>query len=226
MKTATEVKQRMHGLYPDAMNALNTLPESILEANKLARVPQGSHLFREADQCECFMWLIEGTVRVFKNSEEGREITLYRVSPGELCVLSLQSLFTGSGFPAAAVADTNLIGVVMSKADFDLAIDDSKEFRKYLLQNLSQRLSEIVQLISEVTFSRLDLRLACLMGQRFERSNGSPLKITHAELARELGTTREMISRILKEFEHQQCISLARGEIHLVSSEGLSWFSH
>jgi CRP/FNR family transcriptional regulator, anaerobic regulatory protein len=225
MKTAVEIKNQVYGHYPDAVSALNTLPKNILEACKKLRVPSGTHLFRETEQCQCFMWLLEGTVRVYKHSREGREITLYRVTPGEFCVLSLQSLLTGTGFPAEAVADTELVAVTMSQADFDQAIDESKEFRRYLLQNLSQRLGDIVQLVSEVTFHRLDLRLACLMGQLFERSNGAPLKITHAQLAREMGTTREMVSRILKEFEHQQCITLSRGEIHLVSSEGLNWFS-
>jgi len=225
MKTAADMKKQIHGYYPDAINALNALPDNILAASKQTCIPQGSHLFRESDHCECFMWLLEGTVRVYKHSREGREITLYRVTPGEFCVLSLQSLLTGSGFPAEAVADTELIGVTMSLADFDQAIDESKEFRRYLLKNLSQRLGDTVQLISEVTFQRLDLRLACLMGQLFERSNGAPLKVTHAQLAREMGTTREMVSRILKEFENQQCITLSRGEIDLVSSESLSWFS-
>ena len=225
MKTAADIKQRIQGHYPDAVQAFNALPESILEASKQSSIPQGTHLFRESDRCECFMWLLEGTVRVYKHSREGREITLYRVTPGELCVLSLQSLLMGSGFPAEAVADTDLLGVTMSQPDFDRAIDESRAFRQYLLQNLTQRLGDIVQLVSEVTFHRLDLRLACLLGQLFERSNGEPLKTTHAQLARELGTTREMVSRILKEFEHQQCVLLSRGEIHLVSSEGLSWFS-
>ncbi len=225
MKTATEIKQQVSQLYPGAIAALSGLPNSLLESSKQAHIAKGSHLFREADRCECFMWLLEGTVRVYKHSCEGREITLYRVNPGEFCVLSLQSLLTGSGFPAEAVADTDLIGITMTHAEFDQAIDESKEFRQYLLQNLSQRLGDIVQLVAEVTFHRLDLRLACLIGQQFERSNGAPLKITHAQLARELGTTREMVSRILKELEHQQCIALSRGEISLVSSEGLNWFS-
>ena len=224
MKTAADIKQKIQGHYPDAVQAFNALPESILESSKQSSIPQGTYLFRESDHCECFMWLLEGTVRVYKHSREGREITLYRVTPGELCVLSLQSLLMGSGFPAEAVADTDLLGVTMSQPDFDRAIDESRVFRQYLLQNLTQRLGDIVQLVSEVTFHRLDLRLACLLGQLFERSNGAPLKTTHAQLARELGTTREMVSRILKEFEHQQCVLLSRGEIHLVSSEGLSWF--
>jgi len=219
------MKKQVDDFYPDAVSTLSTLPDSVLEATKQVTIPKGSHLFRESDKCECFMWLLEGTVRVYKHSPEGREITLYRVAPGEFCVLSLQSLLTGSGFPAAAVADTELVGIVMNQLDFDLALTESKEFRNYLLNSLSQRLSETVQLVSEVTFQRLDLRLACMMGQLFERSSGLPLQITHAQLAREMGTTREMVSRILKEFEKQQCISLSRGEIHLVSSEGLSWFS-
>jgi len=225
METAEEIREQVQGYYPDAMSAFNTLPENIIQSTRYTRIPKGTHLFRESDQCEGFMWLLEGTVRVYKHSREGREITLYRVTPGELCVLSLQSLLMGNGFPAEAVADTNLVGLTMGQSDFDLAVDESKEFRRYLLKNLSQRLGDIVQLVSEVTFHRLDLRLACLMGQLFERSNGEPLQITHAQLAREMGTTREMISRILKEFENQQCIRLSRGEIYLVSSDGLNWFS-
>ena len=225
MNTAEEMKTRLSSHYPDAITALNTLPDDILGASKQSRIPQGTHLFRESERCECFMWLLEGTVRVYKHSREGREITLYRVNPGDLCVLSLQSLLMGSGFPAEAVADTDLLGITLSQTDFDRAVDESRPFRRYLLENLTQRLGDIVQLVSEVTFNRLDLRLACLMGQLFERSNGEPLKTTHAQLARELGTTREMVSRILKEFEKQQCIRLARGEIYLVSSDGLNWFS-
>ncbi|GMQ83435.1 MAG: hypothetical protein BMS9Abin06_0169 [Gammaproteobacteria bacterium] len=115
--------------------------------------------------------------------------------------------------------------LVVRRRYFDRAIDDSKDFRRYLLKVLSRRIGDVVQLVSEVTFQRLDLRLACLLGQFFERSCGEPLLITHAQLAREMGTTREMVSRILKELERQQCIQLLRGEIHLVSREGLNWFS-
>ena len=103
-------------------------------------------------------------------------------------------------------------------------MDNSQGFRKYVLQALVERLTDVISLISDITFRRLELRLACLMGQQFERSGGMPLRITHAELACELGTTREVISRILKDFERQQCISLNRGQIHLVSQDGLEWF--
>jgi CRP/FNR family transcriptional regulator len=171
------------------------------------------------------MFLLEGSVRVFKNSEEGREITLYRVSPGELCLLSINSMVTGQTYPAAARAETNLRGLMIKANQFREEMNQSEEFRNFVLRNLIDRMTEVMSLVSDIAFRRLDLRLACFLGQQFERSGGESLDITHAALAHELGTTREVISRILKEFERQECVRLSRGKIHLVSPEGLEWFA-
>lgn len=196
------------------------IKESFLNAQAID-VPQGTQLFRETQQCQSFMWLLDGTVRVFKHSPEGREITLYRVNPGEICVLSVQSLLCGEGFPAEAVAETDLHGLQLNKQTFNRALDSSHDFHRYLLKILSRRISDIMQLVSQVTFQHLDLRVACHLGKMFERSAGEALKTTHAQIAQELGTTREMVSRILKELERMKCIRLSRGEINLLSSEEL-----
>lgn len=225
MNTANAIHEKLHSLYPEINSLLHPISNNILESSSLMRAPSGTRLYREDQRCDRFMWLLEGSVRVYKNSPEGREITLYRVNPGDVCVLSLQSLLCDEGFPAEAVAETNLAGISLMQADFDKALDLSNDFHRYLLKILSQRIGNVMRLVSEVAFQRLDLRLACLMGQLFERSKGEAIKTTHAQLARELGTTREMVSRILKDLEHQQCIRLQRGEIHLVSSESLDWFS-
>lgn len=209
-------------------NLTDRLPVEIKESFSNAQaveVAKGTQLFRETQQCQSFMWLLEGTVRVFKHSPEGREITLYRVNPGEICVLSVQSLLCGEGFPAEAVAETDLLGLQLNKQTFNQALDNSGEFHRYLLKILSRRISDIMQLVSQVTFQHLDLRVACHLGKMFERSAGKSLKTTHAQIAQELGTTREMVSRILKELERMKCISLSRGEINLLSSEELSWIA-
>jgi len=198
---------------------------SRLAEAQVVDIPAATTLFHEADPCDNFMWLLEGEVRIFKNSESGREVTLYRVEPGELCLLSLNSLMGGQSYPACAVSETPVKGIAISAAQFRDFLDSSSGFRNYVLQTLTERLSEMMTLISDIAFRRLDLRLACLLGQRFERSRGQPLRITHAELAHELGTTREVVSRILKEFERQECVRLTRGEIHLVSQDGLDWFT-
>lgn len=198
----------------------------VLETAQKSHIPKNTYILRESEHCHHFMWLLQGTVRVYKHSTTGREITLYRVKPGELCVLSLQSLLCGEGFPAVAVAETELIGLALNKQEFESAIDESKPFRRYLLKDLSQRLSDVVQLVSDVTFQRLELRLTCLLGQRFKQSQNNEIKVTHSELSHELGTTREMISRILKVLEDKQCIRMSRGHIHLYSEEMLNWFSN
>ncbi len=202
------------------LEALLAQPWSdIFDTRTTRHIAKGTYLFRESERCTHFMWLLEGSVRVFKHSSSGREITLYRVTPGELCVLSLQCLLEDKGFPAVAVAETELRGLTLSKAEFDRAIDNSSEFRRYLLRTLSRRLGDVVQLVSDVTFHRLELRLTCLLNRLFRESGGAAIQVTHARLAQELGTTREMISRILKELEMRRCIRLQRGEIQLVSAE-------
>lgn len=182
-------------------------------------------MFREQDPCRNFIWLLNGSVRIYKHSPDGREVTLYRVEAGDLCILSLNALLGSRAYPAEAVSETEISGLMMPGEIFLNGVNESESFRTCVIKTLTERLHETMTLVSDVAFHRLDLRLACFLGQRFERSCGESLTVTHAELARELGTTREVISRILKEFEHQQCVKLSRGRIELVSQQGLDWFT-
>lgn len=211
--------------YPDLRPFVDENALQFVNQAAIMNFDRGTLLFSESSPCTNFMWLIEGTVRVFKNSPEGREMTLYRVEPGDLCLLSLNAMFSQQPYPASAMAVTPIRGLVISAEQFRTFLDRSRAFRDYVILTLTQRLTDIISLVSDIAFRRLDLRLACFLGSQFERSGGRPLRITHSELAQELGTSREVISRILKEFERQQCISLSRGMIHLVSQEGLEWFT-
>lgn len=224
MITTAEIDTDLQKEFSQAGNELDPEVKDILYSGKQMAIPAGTHLLHEYEHCQNFLWLQQGSIRVFKYSPGGREITLYRVERNELCVLSVQCLLWDRRFPAEAVADDDIVGIALGKTEFDDAVAHSSAFNRYLLKELSMRMGDVVQLISDVTFHRLELRLACLLGRLFERSQSNCLQITHAQLARELGTTREMVSRILKELEHKQCVSLARGEIRLLSSEALSWF--
>lgn len=211
--------------YPSLAHHMDEAGLELLAEGEVSEFPPHTTMFHEAEPCRNFMWLLEGSVRVYKHSGEGREVTLYRVQPGELCLLSLNSLLAGHSYPATAISESRIHGLVIPESRFHHLMERSPGFRNYVLQTLTERLTEMISLISDVTFRRLDLRLACLLGQRFERSHGKPLRVTHAALAHELGTTREVISRILKEFERQECIRLSRGQIHLLSQAGLDDFS-
>ena len=216
-----ELIEQYKNLAPHVDEACATL----LAEAKAIEIPQDTVMFHESDTCRDFMWLLEGEVRVSKHSEEGREVTLYRVTPGELCLLSLNNLLGGQRYPASATTETAVRGLMITADQFQRAIDTSKGFRSYVLQSLTERMTSMISLISDTTFRQLDLRLACFLGQQFERSAGQSLKITHSKIAQELGTTREVISRLLKEFERQECISLNRGEIQLLSNEALEWIT-
>lgn len=210
--------------YPEFINGCDSECLGLMSKADNVEFPGNMVMFRERDPCENFIWLTSGSVRVYKHSPDGREVTLYRVEPGDLCVLSLNSLLGNRPYPAEAKTEGSISGIMLNSKKFMYGVHHSDTFRTYVLRIMTDRINDMMTLVSEIAFQRLDLRLACMLGQRFERTGGESLQITHAELARELGTTREVVSRILKEFEHQQCIRLSRGNIHLVSQQGLDWF--
>ena len=206
--------------------ALNPIQDtSWLEAVRAGRyldIPAGTMIVRKGQPCMNFLLVVQGTLRVYETAENGREILLYRLYGGEICVLTLTHLLQGIAYSACAVAETDARVVSIPLHPFQRALAESEAFRTAVLFTLSRRLSDVMQLVEQVAFHGLDLRLACLLGQLFGQRNTRRLKITHQELARELGTTREVLSRLLKAFEHQGCIRLSRGQIELVSPEALT----
>ena len=207
--------------YPDLTQNADLQCWDMLAGARIQNIESKSILFHENMVCEYFMLIVEGCIRVFKESSEGREVTLYRVEPGQLCIHNLNSLVDGIHYPVIARAEKPVRGLIISRAAFKKALDESSSFRNYVLRTLTSRLSHMADLISGFAFDRLDLRVACWLNEEFERSCGRPIKVTHSDVADELGTTREMISRILKDFEHKRCIQLARGKIHLLCKHTL-----
>jgi CRP/FNR family transcriptional regulator len=201
--------------YPDLTQDADDACWNMLNEAKLVSFEAHTILFHEAMECKHLMLIVDGRIRVYKNSPEGREVTLYRVEPGQLCVHNLNNLVNGLSYPIMAQTETEMQGLIISRQAFQNALAESASFRNYVLRTLTQRLSHVVDLVSGFAFDRLDLRIACWLNHQYEQNCGKPITITHSELAQELGTTREMVSRILKDFEHKRCIQLARGKIHL-----------
>lgn len=202
--------------YPGLIENADNPCWTMLAKAKLHSFDAGTVLFHESMECRNLMLIVEGRVRVYKDSDDGREMTLYRVEPGQLCVHNLNNLVDGVAYPVMAQAETPIRGLAIAREDFHKALEESTSFRGYVLRTLTERLAHMANLVSGLAFERLDLRVACWLIQQFERSRGRPIELTHSEIAHELGTTREMISRILKELEHKRCVQLARGRIHLL----------
>ena len=193
-----------------------------VQAGRCLDIAAGTVVVRKGQPCLDFLLVVRGTIRIYETAENGREILLYRLYGGEICVLTLTHLMQGIPYTACAVAEDEVSVVSIPQAHFQRALAESEAFRTAVLFALSRRLGDVMQLVEQVAFHGLDLRLACLLGQRFGESKARRLKITHQELARELGTTREVLSRLLKTFEHRGCIRLFRGQIELVSPDALS----
>jgi CRP/FNR family transcriptional regulator len=196
----------LDALYP-ALRGLG--PELAAIAAQPLAVPAGTVLFDENDPCQGFPLLLEGEVRVSRTSEDGRSLELYRIVPGELCLVSSACLFRRQPLAARGVA-TRATGLLLVPPPTFMAWLAQPAFRDFVLGLFAERMADLTSLVDEVAFHRLDRRLAgALLG------HGPELAVTHQELADVLGTVREMVTRLLRRFEREGWIELARERIRI-----------
>jgi len=195
-----------------------------LAQQKVLQIPKGQQLFREGDACKGYVLVIAGSVRVFKTDTEGREILLYRVQEGQTCMLTTTCLLGSQCYPAEAVAETDVELVMIPHPLFDRLLATSDAFRRFSMAHIGERICDMMMLIEDVAFGRMDHRVARVLLLRAEKE-GDILTCTHQELAFELGTAREVVSRILKGLEQRGWITLSRGTITLLERSMLGQIS-
>jgi len=204
-------------LYP-ALPAALQLPLAEVPASAdvtVLEVPAGTALFRETEACQGFPLVLEGEVRVSRTSTQGRELELYRVVPGEMCLVSSSCLFAGQVFTAQGVTTQATRLVLLAPSVFRAAMAH-EPFRDFVLGVFAARMADLTGLIEAVAFQRLDSRLAAtLLG------HGSQLRATHQALADELGTVREIVTRLLRRFERAGWVELSRECITIRDSVAL-----
>lgn len=221
MCNASEVSSSWLTEFPGLAGVQDTFGLTALQSASVHQFSAGTEIVRSGDPCQSFILLSRGVLRVYQAGECGREIVLYRVRAGDLCVLTLSTLMASAAYSAGAMAEEDVEVVMIPMTSFQTALTHSDAFRIFVITTLAQRMGEVMAMVEQVAFQRLDLRLACLLGQLFSQNQGATLAITHQGLALELGSTREVISRMLKEFERSGCIRLHRGMIELLSPEVL-----
>ena len=198
------------GFYRDAAPPLRA---RIAVAARIAKLPTGEIFYSEGEPCDYFGIVGRGDIRVFKTAESGREMTLYHVQDGEPCLVNLLCLFLGRPAMASAVVETETEAIVFDGREFRRWFDEDAGVRRFVFEAMAQRLVEVLTLTEEIAFAKMDRRVAALLLQRFARERAFPA--THEELAIELGTAREVVSRLLKDFEQMGVISMARGRLEL-----------
>jgi CRP/FNR family transcriptional regulator len=214
-----EIRARVLGLYP----ILGELPQD--ELGKLfaeaayMKVPDGALMFDENQQCMGFPLLISGSARVIKSSPSGRDLYLYQVLPGETCILTSSCLLAKAPYQARGVAQEELELVVLPPGTFQQLFSRLEQFRSQVFNRFSERLTELMNLVTAVAFQKLDQRLAS-----FLVSKPNPVTMTHQALADELGSFRELVSRLLKDFEHRGWVRLERGQVHVLDLPAMKKF--
>ena len=185
---------------------------------------KGALIFGPGNPAENLLLLVSGTVRVQQLSEDGREIVLYRVHSGESCVLTTACLLAYEDYSAEGIAETDIEAIMIPRDVFDALMSMSKEFRAFVFEAYSKRITDLFLVIEEIAFKRMDIRVAQKLLELQDAK--SVLRLTHLQLATELGTAREVISRQLKEFERRGWVALSRREIELRDVAAIGRLAH
>lgn len=202
-------------LYPVLSEVKDELLTPALSNARPISFKAGTQVFDELQPCNAFPFILSGRIRIFKQSIQGRELSLYHVAPGDACVVTAGCLLGDVPYNATGLVKNDSTLVMMKAVDFENLMS-SRPFREFIFSLFSKRILGLMQLVEEVAFHKLDKRLAALLLRR-----GRFIKVSHQELADELGTVREMITRLLNSFSDSGFIRLGRERIELVNDAAM-----
>ncbi len=212
-----ELRRRLVERFPFLAGMPAARLDALVADAQFLRAPAGAVLFDANQPCRGFPLVLEGSVRVTKNAPNGREILLYRVEPGQSCIQSGGCLLGHADYSASGVAETEVELLSVPPAQFNELLLGFEPFRRYVFGMYGERLAEVMELVEEVAFRRLDARLAQLLIRR-----GPVIEGTHQQLADELGSVREIVSRLLRSFEQRGLVRIERERVTALDPKGLA----
>jgi CRP/FNR family transcriptional regulator len=192
--------------------------EAVARVGRLVRFEQGAALFRPGEPCAGYVLPLSGEIAVTLIAASGREVPLYDVGPGELCIQTFQCLVTGATYAAEGRARTDLEALLLTPLHFDALLGDVVGFRRFVLDRVAQRLAGLASLVEMVAEAPASMRLARKLLQRGD----TVIETTHAALARDIVSAREVVTRTLGQWERDGLVVLARGRITVRDRDGLS----
>jgi CRP/FNR family transcriptional regulator len=199
--------------FPDLAGLSPDERKPLLQAALSMVLPANATVFAPDEDCAHFILVLEGHVRVYQLGADGNEIVLYRLGPGSICILTTLALLADQSYSAFAVTETPVRAIGLPAATFHQLMGHSAQFRSFVFQSQAARLSDLMRVIQNVAFESIDSRLAARLIAL--SVGGQALEITHQQLAAEIGTAREVVSRHLKAFEKRGWVSLGRGRVEL-----------
>ena len=204
----------------DALASLSDTDRARLQREaRVVSVPAGARVFAPGDPADNLLMLVSGCVRVQHLSATGREIVLYRVRAGESCVLTTACLMAHEGYAAEGIAETETEAVAVPRGTFDDMVASSAVFRAFVFASYARRITDLFALIEDVAFQRIDIRLAQRLLALADAQGR--LAATHQDIATEIGTAREVVSRHIQEFRRRGWLAGERGVVQITDPAGL-----
>lgn len=205
--------------FPFALDCEKWEKELINNMAYSEKAKSGDMLAGEGFKCKGAAFVIKGIIRVYRLAEDGRELTLYRIGPGETCILTMLCFLGDTDYMSYAVVEEDTTMVVLPHNVFNQLFDKSPLWRNVVFKALTNKITELMMFVEEVAFNSMDKRLAVYLYETALAKSTKELKMTHEQIATELGTAREVVSRILKTFERQGMVKLARGVVTVIPKE-------
>ncbi len=196
----------------------NNYKEFLYEAIHV-QLKKGSCIFEQGDECTHLALMLSGTAKIYTLAETGREITLYRIEAGQSCILTASCIQSNNRFPAFAICESNIEAILIPSNFLQKWLAESTTWQHYIFGLISQRMASVISLVEEIAFNKLDQRIARLLIQYQNKSTSSAIHVTHHAIASELGTSREVVSRILLNFQSSRLVNLTRGSIVVLNSD-------
>lgn len=215
MTIAPASRARLLRAFPFLADGGAAFQQTFWDSVALVQLPAGRTIGSQGGACAHLALVLSGTARVYRLGENGREITLYRIRQGESCVLTASCMLRRGEFPAFAQCETAVEAVLVRQGEVERWLSDHPAWRAFVFGLVSDRLQEVIALLDAVVFGRLDRRLAMLLGTLLDR-DGAQIAVTHQSLAAELGTSREVVSRLLSGMEDAGIVATGRGAIRVV----------
>jgi CRP/FNR family transcriptional regulator len=203
---------RNAGLSPEAAAAVAPLARRVT-------APAGAVLFRPGDACQAFLTPLSGRLDVVLVAAGGREIGLYTVGPSDLCLQTLQCLATGAAYAAEGRVTEDLEAAALTPAQFDALLAGNAAFRAFVLDRVAARFAMLSDLVEALATVPVPVRLAATL---LRRAQGGTVAATHAGLATDVGTAREVISRRLEQWSQAGIVRQTRGRIEILDAARLS----
>lgn len=216
MKTRTiesEDIQQLNATFADLYE--KNVKDAISETGQIMEIPEGEILIDIGQYIKMMPLLLSGSLKILREDNDGKELLLYHVHPGETCAMSITCCMGDAKSSVRAVAEEDTKLIALPTRIMDEWSNQYPSWKHFIMRTYQRRFEELLNTIDSIAFQKLDDRLERWLKEKTAKSPDGVIQITHQEIASELHSSREVISRLLKKMEHQGTLELGRNKIKM-----------